>query len=478
MPGQKNYPVKRGKEYFFDVEKLAFGGAGVARMDNYVVFIKGALPGDKVLARIGKRKASHAEARLLQIEKASPIRIPAPCKHFEYCGGCTWQSMNYKDQLIQKESIVRESIERLAGLDGGMVKPVLPADAEFGYRNKMEFSFAEKRWLTPEEFDQPDISKEFALGLHVPGTFDKILHIEHCLLQSDAANRVLEYVSRYTLEKGIKPYGLRSHEGFLRFLMLRESHHQKKIMVNIVTGYKDPQILQPLAELIMKNIPEVSGVVNNINTRLAQIAQGEEEILLAGKPFIEDKIADLSFRISANSFFQTNTAQAGKLYEIALKYAQLKDYMDVWDLYCGTGTISLFLAPHVQRVTGFELVESAVLDARENAVVHGVKNTLFVAGDVRGNMLKPSRRPDVIITDPPRAGMHEEVVRTMLEIAPRRIVYISCNPTTLARDLKILAQKYEVDEIQPVDMFPQTYHIENVAKLTLKNKLVPGPNSH
>lgn len=467
MSEQKTYPVKRGNEYLFDVEKLAFGGAGVARVDNYVVFIKGALPGDKVRARISKRKASHADALLLSIEKPSAMRIAAPCKHFTYCGGCTWQNLGYENQKAQKESIVRESIERLGGLDPAVVRSIVPADEAFAYRNKMEFSFAQRKWLTPEDFIRPDISKDFALGLHVPGTFDKILHIEECLLQSSAANQVLKYVSRYTQEQGIKPYGLRSHEGFLRFLMIRESHDTKKIMVNIVTGYKEPEILQPLADLLMQQIPEVSGVVNNINSRLAQIAIGEEEVLLAGSAFIEDRIGSLVFRISANSFFQTNTKQAQKLYDIALDFAELDHETLAWDLYCGTGTISLFLAPRVKWVTGFELVESAVNDARENALSHNVHNTTFIAGDVRENMLKPIDHPDVVFTDPPRAGMHEDVLRTLLRVAPGRIVYISCNPTTLARDLKILSALYKVDAIQPVDMFPQTYHIENVAKLSL-----------
>ncbi len=468
MSEQKTYPVKRGKEYLFNVEKLAFGGAGVARVDNYVVFIKGAIPGDKVLARIGKRKTSHAEARLLEILKASPLRIPPPCKHFEWCGGCTWQNMSYENQLFQKEDIVRESMQRLGGIDPVVVRPVVPATDFFGYRNKMEFSFAQRKWLTPEELNQPEISKDFALGLHVPGTFDKILHIEECLLQSPAANKVLQTVSRYARENGIKPYGLRSHEGFLRFLMIRESYATKKIMVNIVTGYKEPDTLRPLAKHLMVSIPEVSGVVNNINTRKAQIAIGEEEILLAGSPFIEDKIGDLEFRISANSFFQTNTSQAQKLYDIALNFADLNPESIAWDLYCGTGTISLIVAPHVKHVVGYELVESAVEDARENARGHGVGNASFIAGDVRENMIKPNVSPDVVLTDPPRAGMHEDVVHALMRVAPKRIVYISCNPATLARDLNIFSERYTVDAVQPVDMFPQTYHIENVARLSLK----------
>jgi 23S rRNA (uracil1939-C5)-methyltransferase len=464
----RKYPVKRGKEYEFKIEKLAFGGFGVSRIDNYVVFIKNAIPGDVVSAKITKRKSSFAEARLLSVIKPAEIRIEPECPYFTFCGGCTWQNMSYENQLLYKRAIVQESITRLAGIEYCDVSEVAASDKALGYRNKMEFSFSDNRWLLPEELGNMEISKDFALGLHVPGTFDKILHIENCLLQSETANKILSYISGYVRTNGLQPYGIRSHDGFLRFLMLRESSYNGKIMVNIITAYEDTEKLKPLAEELMKQFPQIAGVVNNINSKLAQIAVGEYEILLAGEPFIQEKLAGMYFNISANSFFQTNTFQAEKLYEFALNFADLKGNEIVWDLYSGTGTIGLILAKKAKKVLGFEVVESAVEDAFKNAKEHGVENIEFIAGDLLHKLRDAQPKPDVLITDPPRSGMHEKVTRYIAEMKPKNIVYVSCNPTTLARDLKILSSEYIIEKIQPVDMFPQTYHIETVVKLNLK----------
>lgn len=465
---EKKYPVKRGAEYELEIEKLAFGGAGVARVDNYVVFIKGALPGDRVKARIAKRKPSFAEARLLEVLTSSTLRESAPCPYFGWCGGCTWQNLNYKNQLMFKQEIVAESLAHLGGIQKIEVLPVLESDPEFGYRNKMEFSFSDRRWLLPNELGNEAISNKFALGLHVPGTFDKIIQVDHCLLQGDNANAVLKYVSDYAQEHHLSPYGIRSHEGYLRFLVIRESQYSGKLMVNIVTSTESPELLKPLAEQLLQKFPSVSGVVNNINSRLAQIALGEKEILLAGSDFIEEKLGKFVFKISANSFFQTNSGQAERLYNKVIEYAEINAKDIVWDLYAGTGTISLFLAQLAKEVIGFELAESSVADAFSNAREHHVSNVRFVAGDLLHRLQDTEPQPDVLVTDPPRAGMHEKVVRYILEIKPKRIVYVSCNPTTLARDLGILKESYMVEKVQPVDMFPQTYHIETVVKLRLK----------
>ncbi|KAA3611332.1 MAG: 23S rRNA (uracil(1939)-C(5))-methyltransferase RlmD [Calditrichaeota bacterium] len=462
------YPVKKNQVYPLDVTSLAFGGQGVARIDDYVVFIKRALPGDNVNARITKRKKSYAEARIVSFNKKSDQRIDPQCKFFDSCGGCTWQNLIYKDQLAYKTQIVSDSVSRISGLKETTVKPIIPSESFFHYRNKMEFSFAEKKWLTFEELENKSISKDFALGLHVPGTFDKIVHIDKCLLQSNEASGILDFVSKYSQENNLTPYGIRSHEGLLRFLVIRQSHYNKEIMVNIVTAYKDKKI-QELADELLDRFENIAGIVNNINSRKAQIAVGEEEILLAGKDWIEDKIGPFVFRISANSFFQTNTAQAELLYETAINFADINPDETVWDLYSGTGTISLFLAQKAKNVIGFEITQSSVENAFENAEKYNVKNVDFVAGDVINNMETSQEKVDVIVTDPPRAGMHEKVVLSILKIAPKKIVYVSCNPTTMARDLKLLEEKYTVDIIQPVDMFPQTYHIECVTRLSLKN---------
>ena len=465
---EQKYPVKRNGEYTVYIEKLAFGGAGVARLNNYVIFVKDTLPGETVRVRIIKRKPAYAEARKLEIEQPSPLRQPAPCPYFDWCGGCTWQNMKYEDQLHHKHKIVEESLRYLGGLDDVRVYPVLASPKEFAYRNKMEFSFSDRRWLIESELGDMSVNRDFALGLHVPGTFDKIIDVRSCMLQSERANRILQIVSDFSRKEGLAPYGIRSHQGFLRFLVLRESSYNGQIMVNIVTAYEQIEPLKKLAGLIFEQVDNVAGVVNNINSRPAQIAVGEKEILLIGLPYIQEKLGPFVFKISANSFFQTNTQQAERLYEKVMEYSGLDGSEIVWDLYAGTGTISLFLAERAREVVGFELAESAVQDAAENMRQHGVKNARFVAGDLLHKLEETFPKPDVLVTDPPRAGMHEKVVRYINTLKPRRIVYVSCNPTTLARDLAILSQQYRVEAVQPVDMFPQTYHIETVVKLSLK----------
>lgn len=465
---EQKFPVKRNGEYEVEIDKLAFGGSGIARMDNYVIFVKDTLPGDRALIRIQKRKRSHAEARLIRLLRPAAIRNEAPCPYFQWCGGCTWQNMDYADQLHFKREIVRESLAHIGGLQLPPVETTLPSDQIFGYRNKMEFSFSDKKWLMPEQLGDDRISRYFALGLHVPGTFDKILHIDQCLLQNETANEILRYISDYAQKNNLEPYGIRSHEGYLRFLVLRNSHYNDKILVNIVTAYDEQSLLQPLADELMERFGVIAGVVNTINERLAQVAFGQKEILLAGVSSIQEKLGGYLFHISANSFFQTNTAQAEKLYGIVLEYAGLEKRRTVWDLYSGTGTIGLFLAREAENVIGFELIESAVRDAVKNAAVHGIENIQFIQGDILEHIRTERKKPDVIVTDPPRAGMHEKITRQMAAIRPERIVYVSCNPTTLARDLAILAPNYDIRAVQPVDMFPQTYHIETVVKLEKK----------
>jgi 23S rRNA (uracil1939-C5)-methyltransferase len=463
---EKKYPVGRGTEYTLDIEKLAFGGAGITRLDNYVIFVKGALPGDRVVARIQKRKPTFAEAKLIAVEKPSEKRINPPCPYFEWCGGCTWQNLSYDDQIKFKQEIVAESLEHIAGLEEIEIQPVLKSEKYFGYRNKMEFSFSDRRWLLPHELNNEDISNKFALGLHVPDTFDKILQIDSCMLQSDTANALLKHVNDYVLSKALEPYGIKNHKGFLRFLVIRESEYENSLMVNIVTAYDNHKILKPLADQLTESFPDVKSVVNNINSKLAQIAFGEQEILLAGKPVIKEKLGRHIFNISANSFFQTNTRQAERLYDKVKEFVELAGTEELWDLYCGTGTISIILAEYSKHVTGFELVESAVVDARKNADEHGVKNIKFISGDLLHSIKGMKTSPDIIVTDPPRSGMHPRVVEYLKILKPARIVYVSCNPTTLSRDLAILKDTYSVDLVQPVDMFPQTYHIETVVKLS------------
>ncbi len=461
------YPVKKNGVYLLEITSLAFGGKGVARVEDYVVFVKRAIPGDKVNARIIKRKKSYAEAVIDSFVEKSKSRIEAPCEYFDLCGGCTWQNMVYEDQLKIKSQIVADALKDVSGMAKTSLLPIIASENSFHYRNKMEFSFAETKWLAAADLNNPAISKKFALGLHAPGTFDRIIHIEHCMLQSEQANNILKYISEYAQKNNLQPYGIRSHQGFLRFLVIRQSFSTGRIMVNIVTAFKDEK-LKLLAELLLNKFPFIAGVVNNINSRKAQVAIGEEEFLLAGESFIIDEIEPFKFNISANSFFQTNTQQAKVLYDKVIEFADLKENERAWDLYCGTGTITLFLAQHCKEVTGFEITPSSVENAISNAQRYQLDNTRFIIGDVIDNMENAAIQPDLIVSDPPRAGMHEKVVKSILRVKPKKMIYVSCNPTTMARDLNLLHQKYDIDKVQPVDMFPQTYHIECVSRLSLR----------
>ena len=466
---EKKYPVKRGEELKVIIENVAFGGKGICRIEDYVIFVPNTIHGDEARIKITKRKTGYGEGRLLEILKSSSLRQEAPCKYFDWCGGCTWQSVSYEQQLEFKWNHVRESIQRLAGIENIEVPNPIASERIWAYRNKMEFSFADKRWLLPHELGNMEIEKSFALGLHVPGTFDKIISIDECLLQSDAANQILNYIHNYCKENNLEPYGIRSHEGYLRFLVLRESSASGDIMVNIVTANNNSKKLEKLAVELSKKYPQIKSIINTINEKKAQIAFGEEEIVLFGDSFITDKLFDREYKISANSFFQTNTQQAEKLYEIVLDFTDLKNNDLVWDLYCGTGTITLLLADKAKMVYGFELVEKAVLDARKNAKEFGIQNVEFVLGDVLVEKSSILEKPDVIVVDPPRSGLHPKVAEFLAQSDAIKIVYVSCNPTTLARDLKIIKENYNLTKIQPVDMFPQTYHIETVALLERKN---------
>jgi 23S rRNA (uracil1939-C5)-methyltransferase len=464
----KSYPVKKRQELEIKIEKLAFGGKGIGYLDDYVIFVPKTIPGDVVQAKIVKRKTHYAEARLLQILQESSLRQEAPCPYFGWCGGCTWQNLDYKEQLSVKREQVEESVKHIAGLEKITVLETIPSDKIWGYRNKMEFSFSDICWLLPEDLGNEKIKKDFALGLHVPGTFDKILNIDNCLLQSDAANKIVNIVRNFSLEHKLEPYGIRSQAGYLRFLVIRQSLYSSDLMVNIVTSDDKPELLYPLAKQIVAEVPEVSSVVNNVNTKKAQIAFGEKENILTGSAAITDKIGDFSFEISANSFFQTNTAQAEKLYNVVMKYADLQGDETVWDLYAGTGTISLFLAQRAGFVYAFELIESAVKDGIQNAKKYDIENLKFVAGDLLTNLSTIEQQPEVIVVDPPRSGMHPKVCQFLAESTAEKIVYVSCNPTTMARDLEILSERYSAIKIQPVDMFPHTYHIESVMLLKKK----------
>ncbi|MBW2029720.1 MAG: 23S rRNA (uracil(1939)-C(5))-methyltransferase RlmD [Deltaproteobacteria bacterium] len=462
---------KRGDLVELCVERLAYGGQGVSRLDGYVLFVKGGLPGDRVLGRIVKKKRDYAEARILELIEPSPERIEPPCPYHGFCGGCQWQHLRYERQLRYKREHVLEALTRIGGLQGVRVHDAIPSEGQFSYRNKMEFSFSDRRWYPPDEFERRrgETRKDWALGLHIPGTFSKVIDLDACLLQEEEGNRILQDVKRLVKESGVPVYGLKSHQGFWRFLTLRSSFSYGAWMVNLVTAREERGMLEPLAHTLRRLHPSIKTVVNSINTKRAAIALGEREVVLFGGGIIRDRIGPYEFRISANSFFQTNSLTAQVLYNKVLEYAQLDGSEVVLDLYSGTGTIPVFLSRSAREVIGLELERSAVNDAIANARKNGIDNCRFICGDIRNTL--PSLRlvPDVLVIDPPRAGLHKDILSQVLELPVGRIVYVSCNPTTLARDLGAMSQDYEIVEVQPVDMFPHTYHVESVARLVRRN---------
>ena len=457
--------IQKGQHFELEIDGIALGGKGLARIDGLTVFVHQAVPKDRVVARITKKKKNFAEARVVEVLVPSPHRVKAPCPYSGYCGGCTWQSLQYEKQLLYKQQHVAETIEHIGLVKGIPVHATVPSPFIFGYRNKMEFSCSDRRWLMPDEMGDTDVDISFALGLHVPGTFHKVLDTRACLLQPDLGNRILKDVRNFMKDSKIPAYGLRSHEGFWRFLVLRHAAAFDRWLVNIVTAKEDIDTVRPLADQLMKNYSSIVSVVNNITARKAGVAVGEVEIHLAGERMIRDKIGLFVFEISSNSFFQTNTRGAERLYDTVKSYAGLTGTEVVVDLYSGAGTIPIFLSDSAKEIIGLEISESAVGDAIRNCENNTVSNCRFLIGDIRESFSKITTNAHVMVIDPPRAGMHKDVVQQVLDMAPDRIVYVSCNPATLARDYGMMKEQYRVVEVQPVDMFPHTFHIESVARL-------------
>ncbi len=471
--------LKKGSEIELEVEGLAFGAKGLARLNGYVIFVGQGLPGQRVRAQILKKKKAFAEARALEVLRQSENYVAPRCQHFGECGGCLLQHLRYEVQLAYKRRQVIETIEHIAGIAQPQVEEAIGSPQAFFYRNKMEFSFSRQRWLTRSEIESNQITagRDFALGLHAANHYDKTLAIEACWLLSERSNRVLQFVRAAVQQHPLLPYTTQDHTGFWRFLVLREGKRTGEFMINFVTT-DAPGGREAVAELSRKLVaefPEITTIVHNLNRSKAQVAIGEEEIILHGPGFVRDQIGDCSFQISANSFFQTNTEGAEKLYTIARDFAGLTGGETVYDLYSGAGTISIFVAKRARQVLGFEIVPQAIYDAGVNCRINEISNCHFILGDLKDELAQVPLlihrwgRPEVVIADPPRAGMHPKVIQKLLELAPQRIVYVSCNPSTFARDLKDLCrQQYHLQKVQPVDMFPHTAHCE-VVGLLVKN---------
>jgi len=471
--------LKKGSILTLTVEDLAFGGKGIAKWQNLIIFVNRTLPGQTVKAQIFKLKKNYAEAKAIEIVEESPHAVVAPCPHFGICGGCLFQNMDYQQQLHYKRKQVTETLQHIGGFSEIKVNDTLPSPDIYFYRNKMEFSFSDKRWLTLAEMaSTPHIEdKNFALGLHVPGRFDKVLDIERCELLSETSNRILGEVKLWAKQQQLPPYSTADHSGFLRFLVIREGKQTAQKMINLVTadGPQFNETVDQLQQKLCAMFPEIITFVHTINRKKAQIATGEVERILHGPGFILETLGGYTYRLSANSFFQTNTRQAEHLYNHVLEWGQFSPNDVVYDLYSGTGSIAVYIAQHVQRVIGFELIPQAIEDANQNCSLNKIENCAFVLGDLKEQLSSPQslvhrfNKPDTIIIDPPRSGMHPDIPAKIIELAPRKIIYVSCNPATLARDLAILCEpQYALQAVQPVDMFPHTAHCEVVVLLERK----------
>jgi len=457
--------VKKGQEYELEIESLAYGGKGIARVNDFVVFVKNVIPGQKVRALVYRKRKGYAEARPLEIINESQHLVDAPCSHFLTCGGCKVQQLAYDEQIEQKKQQVENIFQRQAGINDFKLDAVVPSEQIYNYRNKMEFTFSNNRWVLPSEPE--GVSRDFALGMHIPKRWDKILNIDECHLMPEIGTRILNETQKLAKELNLKPYDQNTHNGYLRYLQMRFGHFTNEILVNLVTSYENPELLKPLVDGLIKEFPQISTIVNNINSRKADVAFGEYELHLHGKPCLEEKLGNLTFEISANSFFQTNSIMAEKLYQTALDGAKLTGKEIVFDLYCGTGSISLFLAQKAKEVHGFEVIVSSVEDATRNAVLNGVGNAFFHIANLdnffKFGVGKKYPKPDVIVVDPPRAGMHKYMTNYLPRFEAKKIIYISCNPTTQARDTEILQQNgYKLKSLTMVDMFPHTPHVETV----------------
>ena len=457
--------IKRGTEIELNVESLAYGGMGLARVENFVIFVKYAIPGQRVLARIYKKRKGYAEAQILKTLIDSPNSVEVQCNHYWICSKI--QSLSYDQQIKEKSEQVEDAFTRLGGFLDFKLDKVKKAELIYHYRNKMEFTFSPNRWVL--ESEPEGVDKSFALGLHIPGRFDKILDIHDCHIQPEIGNKILKVAREVCLSNPeLRPYDPRSHIGFLRFLMIRFGTNTGDLMVNVVTSYHDIDKLSILTDTLLDKFPEITSLVNNVNTRKADVAFGEYETLLYGKPFIQEKIGSLTFEISANSFFQTNTKQGEVLYQEVENALELKGDEIIYDLYCGTGTIGLYLSQKAKEVFGFEVIRSALDDAEKNADRNQISNVHFLKANLdtffkSGQLPRRIPKPDAIIVDPPRAGMHQDMANYLPKLRAKKIVYVSCNPTTQARDAKILCDHgYDIVSSTMVDMFPHTPHIETV----------------
>ena len=466
---KKELPLFEGIE----ITAVAAEGNALARVDDYVVFVPYGAPGDVADIKLDRRKHSYAEGHIERIVKPSPLRQEPLCSHFGTCGGCRWQHLPYDYQLKSKQQQVCDALERIAKVELPPVSPILGSKNIWAYRNKMEYTFSNKRWLSWEQLRSGDVvENRDGAGFHIPGAFDKVLDIEECHLQDHIGDRIRLFVKQYGKEHQISFYDLREQKGFLRTLMIR-TLHSGEIMVVLSIGEDNQPLIKEVLDAVRNEFPEITSLMYVVNTKANDTIADLDICLHSGREYVEEVMEDLKFRIGPKSFYQTNSVQAYELYKVAREFAGLTGDELVYDLYTGTGTIANFVARRASKVIGIEYVADAIEDAKINSEVNGINNTEFYAGDMKDvlttDFIASHGHPDVMIVDPPRAGMHQDVVDVILNASPSRIVYVSCNPATQARDIAFLDAKYKVTAVQPVDMFPHTQHVENVVRLELRD---------
>ena len=455
-----------------EISDVAAEGKSLARVNAMVVFIPYGAPGDIVDVKLDKKKKSYGEGHIVAMKQPSQIRIEPFCEHFGVCGGCKWQHLPYEYQLKYKRQQVVDALQRIAKVELPEVNDILGSERIRHYRNKLEYTFSNRSWLT---YEQMQSGEEFpdrnALGFHIPGAFDKVLDIKKCWLQDDISNDIRLFLRNYALSKGYTFYDLRAQNGLMRTIMLRTTG-TGEIMLIVVFGEPNHEAISDVMAALKERFPAITSLQYVINLKVNDTIADQEIITYSGRDYVEEEMEGLRFRIGPKSFYQTNSLQAYELYKVARRMAQLTGNELVYDLYTGTGTIANFVAKMAKKVIGIEYVPEAIEDAKLNSRVNGIENTEFYAGDMKDiltdDFVAANGRPDVMIVDPPRAGMHEDVVNVILNSEPERIVYVSCNPATQARDLAMLDVKYRVMEVQPVDMFPHTHHVENVVALELR----------
>ena len=468
--------MKKNKKYTIEnIKILDFAAEGkcIVKNDGEVIFVDGSqvCPNDEVTILVSKSKKKYSEGRVLKINSLSQDRVEPFCSHFGVCGGCKWQHVPYQTQLAQKQKQVTDQLTRIGKVQLNGFESILGSEKIQFYRNKLEYTFSNSRWLTPDEIAT---GKEFdtnALGFHVPKRFDKVYPVEKCYLQPDPSNSIRDFFKEFSRKSGLPFYDHIVHEGFFRSLMIRTTSTNESMVV-VQFAKNDKENIEKTLNAFLEKFPKTTSLNYFINTKRNDSYFDLEPINYSGKPYITEKMENLEFRIGVKSFYQTNSEQAFNLYKLVRDYAQIQSEDIVYDLYTGTGTIALFVASLAKKVVGIEYIDAAVDDAKLNAEINSISNSSFFAGDMAKifteTFIEENGKPDIVIADPPRAGMDKPVIETLLAIAPRRIVYVSCNPATQARDLELLSEKYIVEKIRPVDMFPHTFHVENVVSLILK----------